>query len=184
VKTRFENKVILLTGGTGCFGRAFTRRLVREHAFRALRILSRDELKESEMRAEIQDERLRFFLGDVRDAEPLHRAMRDVDIIVHAAALKQIPAAEFNLFEAVKTNILGAQSVIDAANDCGVEKVVALSTDKAVNPVNFYGATKLCAAKIGATSFLRLHANVILPREEVREQGEPTVKAADDAIPG
>jgi NAD(P)-dependent dehydrogenase (short-subunit alcohol dehydrogenase family) len=152
VKTVFKDKIILLTGGTGSFGRAFTRRLVREHAFRALRILSRDELKQSEMRAEIQDERLRFFLGDVRDAERLHRAMRDVDFVVHAAALKQIPACEYNPFEAVKTNILGAQNIVEAAIESSVEKVVALSTDKAVNPVNLYGAIRPCAAKIGGTS--------------------------------
>lgn len=148
MQTRFKDKVILLTGGTGSFGRAFTRRLVRDHDFRALRILSRDELKQSEMQKEIQDPRLRFLLGDVRDRDRVYRAMQGVDIAIHAAALKQIPAAEYNPFEAVKTNILGAQNIIDAAIDCGVEKVVALSTDKAVNPVNLYGATKLCAEKI------------------------------------
>ncbi|MFQ5458408.1 MAG: UDP-N-acetylglucosamine 4,6-dehydratase (inverting) [Myxococcota bacterium] len=148
MQTRFKDKVILLTGGTGSFGRAFTRRLVGDHAFRALRIFSRDELKQSEMRKAIGDPRLRFLLGDVRDRERLYRAMSGVDIVIHAAALKQIPAAEYNPFEAVKTNILGAQNIIDAAIDSGVEKVVALSTDKAVNPVNLYGATKLCAEKI------------------------------------
>jgi len=148
VQTRFKDKVILLTGGTGSFGRAFTRRLVQDHDFRALRIFSRDELKQSEMRADIQDPRLRFLLGDVRDRERVYRAMQGVDVAIHAAALKQIPACEYNPFEAVKTNILGAQNVIDAAIDCGAERVVALSTDKAVNPVNLYGATKLCAEKI------------------------------------
>ncbi|MDP3938300.1 MAG: UDP-N-acetylglucosamine 4,6-dehydratase (inverting) [Deltaproteobacteria bacterium] len=148
MQTRFKDKVILLTGGTGSFGRAFTCRLVRDHDFRALRVLSRDELKQSEMRSEIQDPRLRFLLGDVRDRERVYRAMQGVDVVVHAAALKQIPACEYNPFEAVKTNILGAQNLIDAAIDCGVERVVALSTDKAVNPVNLYGATKLCAEKI------------------------------------
>jgi UDP-N-acetylglucosamine 4,6-dehydratase len=148
LKTVFQDKVILLTGGTGSFGRAFTRALVRDHAFRALRILSRDELKQSEMRADIHDERLRFLLGDVRDKERLHRAMQGVHIVVHAAALKQIPACEYNPFEAVKTNIFGAQNIIESAIDAGVEKVMALSTDKAVNPVNLYGATKLCAEKI------------------------------------
>jgi UDP-N-acetylglucosamine 4,6-dehydratase len=148
MKTAFEDKVILLTGGTGSFGRAFSRRLVRDHAFRALRIFSRDELKQSEMRSEIPDDRLRFFLGDVRDRERVYRAMHGVDLVVHAAALKQIPACEYNPFEAVRTNILGAQNLINAAIDCRVQKVMALSTDKAVNPVNLYGATKLCAEKI------------------------------------
>jgi UDP-N-acetylglucosamine 4,6-dehydratase len=148
VENRFQDKVILLTGGTGSFGRAFTRRLVQDHAFRALRIFSRDELKQSEMRAELRDDRLRFLLGDVRDRDRVYRAMRGVHLVIHAAALKQIPAAEYNPFEAVKTNILGAQNIIDAGIDCGVEKVMALSTDKAVNPVNLYGATKLCAEKI------------------------------------
>ncbi len=148
MQTRFKDKVILLTGGTGSFGRAFTRRLVADHDFRALRVFSRDELKQSEMRAENQDPRLRFLLGDVRDRERVYRAMQGVNVVVHAAALKQIPACEYNPFEAVKTNILGAQNVIDAALDCGAERVVALSTDKAVNPVNLYGATKLCAEKI------------------------------------
>ncbi len=148
MKTLFQDKVILLTGGTGSFGRAFTRALVRDHAFRALRILSRDELKQSEMRAEFKDERLRFLLGDVRDRDRLHRAMTGVHVVVHAAALKQIPACEYNPFEAVKTNILGAQNILETAIDAGVEKVMALSTDKAVNPVNLYGATKLCAEKI------------------------------------
>jgi len=148
VENRFKDKVILLTGGTGSFGRALTRRLVKDHAFKALRVFSRDELKQSEMRADIQDDRLRFFLGDVRDRERVYRAMRGVNVVVHAAALKQIPAAEYNPFEAVKTNILGAQNIIEAAIDCGAERVMALSTDKAVNPVNLYGATKLCAEKI------------------------------------
>ena len=148
MQTRFQDKVILLTGGTGSFGRAFTRRLVQDHEFRALRIFSRDELKQSEMRAEIQDPRLRFLLGDVRDRKRVYRAMQGVDVVIHAAALKQIPACEYNPFEAVKTNIMGAQNIIDAAIDCEVERVVALSTDKAVNPVNLYGATKLCAEKI------------------------------------
>jgi UDP-N-acetylglucosamine 4,6-dehydratase/5-epimerase len=144
----FENKTVLLTGGTGSFGREFTRILLSEHKPKALRIFSRDELKQSRMQAAFNDKRLRFFVGDVRDRERLYRAMRDVDIVVHAAALKQVPSCEYNPFEAVKTNILGAQNIIDACIVYGVKKVIALSTDKAVNPVNLYGATKLCAEKI------------------------------------
>jgi UDP-N-acetylglucosamine 4,6-dehydratase/5-epimerase len=148
MKRVFEGKTILLTGGTGSFGREFTRIILEKHKPKALRIFSRDELKQSRMQAAFNDERLRFFVGDVRDRERLYRAMRGVDVVVHAAALKQVPSCEYNPFEAVKTNILGAQNIIDAAIDCGVKKVIALSTDKAVNPINLYGATKLCAEKL------------------------------------
>jgi UDP-N-acetylglucosamine 4,6-dehydratase len=143
-----KDKTILITGGTGSFGREFTKIILEKHRLRALRIFSRDELKQSRMNAAFIDERLRFFVGDVRERERLYRAMQGVDIVVHAAALKQVPSCEYNPFEAVKTNILGAQNIIDASIDCGVQKVIALSTDKAVNPINLYGATKLCAEKI------------------------------------
>lgn len=140
---------ILVTGGTGSFGRAFVRRLLRERADCTIRIYSRDELKQYEMAREFgHDPRLRFFIGDVRDRDRLERALYGVDWLVHAAALKQVHLCEYNPAEAVKTNVLGAQNVIDAAIDAGVAKVVALSTDKAVNPVNLYGASKLCAEKL------------------------------------
>jgi UDP-N-acetylglucosamine 4,6-dehydratase len=140
---------ILLTGGTGSFGTAFTQRIIRDHPDTTLRIFSRDELKQSEMAARFGGaDQLRFFIGDIRNRSRLTRAMQGADVVVHAAAMKQVPACEYNPFEAVQTNILGAQHVVDAAIDSGVERVVALSTDKAVNPVNIYGATKLCAEKI------------------------------------
>lgn len=144
----FSNSTILLTGGTGSFGHAFVERVLREHQDVTIRIYSRDELKQSEMQARYNDPRLRYLLGDVRDAKRLLRASQGVDYVVHAAAMKQVPAAEYNPFEAVQTNIVGAQNIVDAAIDAGVKQVVALSTDKAVNPVNLYGATKLCAEKI------------------------------------
>jgi len=122
--------------------------LLEETEIETLRIFSRDELKQHEMRRRFPDPRLRFLIGDVRERDRLYRAMRGVDVVVHAAALKQVPVCEYNPFEAVKTNIIGAANVIDAAIDCGVERVVGLSSDKAVNPVNLYGATKLCAEKL------------------------------------
>jgi len=142
------NKIVLVTGGTGSFGRSFTHIVLSRYAPRKLIIFSRDELKQSEMQRQFDSPALRLFLGDVRDVDRLRRAMRGVDVVVHAAALKQIPSAEYNPFEAIKTNIMGAANVIDAAIDAGVDRVIALSTDKAVNPVNLYGATKLCAEKL------------------------------------
>ena len=139
---------VLLTGGTGSFGKKFVEVMLRDHDPRKLIVFSRDELKQHEMRLVFDDPRLRYFIGDVRDKERLHRAVQGVDIIVHAAALKQVPSCEYNPFEAVKTNILGASNIIDVAIDAGVEKVLALSTDKAVSPVNLYGATKLVAEKL------------------------------------
>ena len=140
---------ILVTGGTGSFGKKFIEIMMRHFKPNKIIIFSRDELKQHEMRMNgFDDPSLRFFIGDVRDKNRLKRAMRKVDIVIHAAALKQVPSCEYNPFEAVKTNVLGAQNIIDAAIDCGVKKVVALSTDKAVNPVNLYGATKLCSEKI------------------------------------
>lgn len=141
-------KTLLITGGTGSFGRNFAKHLLEHSEVKKLIIFSRDELKQSQMEKEISDERIRYFIGDVRDRDRLDRAFRGVDIVVHAAALKQVPALEYNPFEAVKTNILGSQNVIDASIDQGVGKVVLVSTDKAAMPVNLYGSTKLCAEKL------------------------------------
>lgn len=143
-----NGKTILITGGTGSLGKKLTRKILSRHSPKKIIILSRDELKQSEMQQAFTDDCLRFFIGDVRDKERLYRAFDGVDYVVHAAALKQVPAAEYNPFEAIKTNILGAQNVIDVAVDLGVKKVVALSTDKAANPINLYGATKLCSDKL------------------------------------
>jgi UDP-N-acetylglucosamine 4,6-dehydratase len=145
----WQDLTILITGGTGSFGKKFTKTMLGEYHPRKLIIYSRDELKQHEMRASGFDHpTLRYFIGDVRDGQRLRRAMHEVDIVVHAAALKQVPACEYNPLEAVKTNINGAANIIDAAIDAGVKKVLALSTDKAVNPVNLYGATKLVAEKL------------------------------------
>jgi UDP-N-acetylglucosamine 4,6-dehydratase/5-epimerase len=143
-----SDTTILLTGGTGSFGNAFVGRVLDRWPKAVVRIYSRDELKQSEMRARLDDERLRFLIGDVRDRPRMSRAAQGADVIVHAAAMKQVPACEYNPFEAVRTNVLGAQHVVDDTTDESVPRVVALSTDKAVNPVNLYGATKLCAEKI------------------------------------
>jgi len=139
---------VLLTGGTGSFGRKFAEMILSETRIKKLIIFSRDELKQHEMRSTLDDARLRYFIGDVRDRERLHRAVQGVDVLVHAAALKQVPSCEYNPFEAVKTNILGASNIIDVSIDAGVKRVLALSTDKAVNPINLYGATKLVAEKL------------------------------------
>ncbi len=141
---------ILLTGGTGSFGNAFVQSVTDRWNDAVIRVYSRDELKQSQMQERWagRSGNLRYFIGDVRDRSRMSRAAQGADILVHAAALKQVPACEYNPFEAVRTNVLGAQHVVDAAIDAGVSKVVALSTDKAVNPVNLYGATKLCAEKI------------------------------------
>ena len=142
-------KSILVTGGTGSFGRFIVRHLLAEHDPARLVVLSRDELKQYDLAAELgHDPRVRFFLGDVRDAERLWRAFDGIDVVIHAAALKQVPAAEYNPFEAIKTNIHGAQNVIDAALDRQIERVIALSTDKASSPINLYGATKLVSDKL------------------------------------
>ena len=144
-----KDKVVFVTGGTGSFGNAFIARLLEHHEPAAIRIYSRDELKQYDMQRKFEDdERLRFLLGDVRDVDRLRRATKDVDLIVHAAALKQVPACEYNPFEAVQTNINGAENIVTAAIDNRVPRVLSISTDKAVNPVNLYGATKLCAEKI------------------------------------
>ena len=144
-----EDKVILLTGGTGSFGQKFTEIALKEFNPKKIRIFSRGEFLQHQMRQKFNgDPRLRFFIGDVRDKERLYRAMNGVDIVVHAAALKQVPACEYNPIEAVKTNIDGAINIIDAALDNKIEKVIAISSDKAVQPVNLYGATKLVAEKL------------------------------------
>ena len=143
-----DESSILITGGTGSFGKAFLQEVLTNHNPRRVAILSRDELKQSEMRANFTDKRIRWFLGDIRDKDRLIRAFHGVDYVVHAAALKQVDTAEYNPFEYVQTNILGSQNVIDAAIDAGVKKVVALSTDKASSPINLYGATKLTADKL------------------------------------
>lgn len=145
----WSQQVVLITGGTGSFGRAFLKHLLRELGPKKAIVFSRDELKQHEMRVGgFSDPRLRYFIGDVRDVARLRRAMHGVDVVIHAAALKQVPACEYNPMEAVRTNVDGARNVIDAALDCGVSRVMALSTDKAVNPVNLYGATKLVAEKL------------------------------------
>lgn len=143
-----NGKTILVTGGTGSFGRTFIELALREHRPKKLIVFSRDELKQSEMQRHFQASCLRYFIGDVRDVDRLRRAMHGVDIVVHAAAMKQVPACEYNPIEAVKTNVIGAANIIEAAIDAGVQKVLAISTDKAVNPVNLYGASKLCAEKL------------------------------------
>ena len=142
-----SNKVILLTGGTGSFGRAFTK-IALQYEPKVIRIYSRDEFKQSEMQREFNDGRLRFLLGDVRDARRLHRATNGVDIIVHTAAIKQVPVAEYNPIECIATNINGAVNIIDAAINNSVEKVIAISSDKACAPANLYGATKMVMEKL------------------------------------
>lgn len=150
-----NDKSILITGGTGSFGNKFVDMIFKYYSPKRIVIYSRDEYKQfvmqhkyKEILTEEQFSKLRFFIGDVRDKERLYRAFKEIDYVIHAAALKQVPACEYNPFEAIKTNIHGAQNIIDAALDCGVKKVVALSTDKAVNPINLYGGTKLVSDKL------------------------------------
>src|SRR3984893_9466594 len=174
----WSNSSVMITGGTGSFGKKFAEIMLREYHPKKLIVFSRDELKQEEMQLHgFRDPSLRFFLGDVRDRDRLRRAMNGVDVVVHAAALKQVPACEYNPIEAVLTNVMGARNVIDAALDAGVKKVIALSTDKAVNPVNLYGATKLVAEKLfvqanaygaGATRFSCVrYGNVVGSRGSV-----------------
>ena len=147
----FDAQTILITGGTGSFGRQFAATVLERYSPKKLIIFSRDELKQFEMAEEFSPRRftcLRYFIGDVRDGSRLHIAMREVELVVHAAALKQVPTAEFNPMECIKTNVMGAQNVIDAAIASGVRQVIALSTDKAANPINLYGATKLVSDKL------------------------------------
>jgi UDP-N-acetylglucosamine 4,6-dehydratase (inverting) len=147
-----SGKAILITGGTGSFGRAFVRTVLAEYPdVKRLVVYSRDELKQFEMSQELPTEKhkaLRYFIGDVRDEDRLRRALEGIEIVVHAAALKQVPAAEYNPFECIKTNVLGAQNMVEACLDSGIKNVVALSTDKAAAPINLYGATKLCSDKL------------------------------------
>lgn len=146
-----NNKVIMITGGTGSFGKKFTEIALRRFKLKKLIIFSRDEFKQSEMSKVFPEEKysaIRYFLGDIRDRDRLYRAFDGVDYVIHAAALKQVPALEYNPMEAVKTNVIGADNIVDAAIDRGVKKVIALSTDKAVSPINLYGSTKLAAEKI------------------------------------
>lgn len=161
-----SDKSVLITGGTGSFGKAFVRTVLRRHpSIRRLVVYSRDELKQFEMSQVFSDREhpgLRYFIGDIRDESRLRRALEGVDIVVHAAALKQVPAAEYNPFECIKTNVLGAQNLIEACLDADVKRVVALSTDKAAAPINLYGATKLCSDK------LFVAANNIRGRRDIR----------------
>jgi UDP-N-acetylglucosamine 4,6-dehydratase/5-epimerase len=147
-KSMFDGKAILITGGSGSFGRRYIKTILARCKPKRIVVFSRDELKQSEMQQEIFAPALRYFLGDVRDADRLRQAMRGIDYVIHAAALKQVPAAEYNPMECIKTNVHGAENVITAALENEVEKVVALSTDKAANPVNLYGASKLASDKL------------------------------------
>ncbi len=158
----FSGKKILITGGTGSFGKKYTQKLLQNYDPAKIIIYSRDELKQFEMAQEFNAPCMRYFIGDVRDKERLIRAMEDVDYVIHAAALKHVPVAEYNPMEAIKTNINGAQNVIDAAIACGVKKVIALSTDKAANPINLYGATKLASDK------LFIAANNVVGKRDIR----------------
>lgn len=144
----FNDKVILITGGTGSFGKKYTKTILERYKPKKLIIYSRDELKQFEMQQQYNSSCTRYFIGDVRDGERLRQAMKGVDYVIHAAALKQVPAAEYNPMECIKTNVHGAENIITAAIENEVEKVIALSTDKAANPVNLYGATKLCSDKL------------------------------------
>ncbi|MFZ5998508.1 MAG: UDP-N-acetylglucosamine 4,6-dehydratase (inverting) [Nitrospirota bacterium] len=158
-----DGKVVLVTGGTGSFGKKFIDNVLKRYKPSKLIVFSRDELKQFEMQQIFSERRypsMRYFLGDIRDKERLYRAFEGVDVVVHAAALKQVPALEYNPFEAVQTNIIGAQNIINAAIDKGVKKIIVLSTDKAVGPANLYGATKLCMEKlfIAANAYAGTHA--------------------------
>jgi len=144
----FDNKNILITGGTGSFGKKYTELILQKYKPNKIIIYSRDELKQYEMSQDYNHKCMRYFIGDVRDSSRLKKAMKDVDFVIHAAALKHVPIAEYNPMECIKTNINGAQNVIDACIDNGVKKIIALSTDKAANPVNLYGATKLASDKL------------------------------------
>lgn len=193
-----RGKTVLITGGSGSFGKNFAKHILAKSKLKKVIIFSRDELKQSQMQVEMTDPRLRFFIGDVRDLPRLQRAFKGVDIVVHAAALKQVPAMEYNPFEAVKTNILGTQNVIEAAIDEGVGRVILISTDKAAMPANLYGSTKLCAEKLiiagnsySADGKTRLSAvrygNVVGSRGSIIEklivnEGAPSVLVTDERM--
>ncbi len=157
-----KNKTVFVTGGTGSFGKSFVKELIAQDEIKKLIVFSRDELKQFEMQSEITSPKLRYFLGDVRDFQRLKQATEGVDIIVHAAAIKQIEAAEYNPMEAIKTNILGAENIVNVAIQNKISRVIALSTDKAANPANLYGATKLCSDK------LMIAGNVLAGTNDVR----------------
>ena len=173
--SELQDASILVTGGTGSFGKAFIRHALDHLHPRRIVVLSRDELKQSEMRPSFPDEHIRWFLGDIRDRDRLMRAFHGVDYVIHAAALKQVDTAEYNPFEFVKTNVLGSQNVIDAAIDSGVKKVVALSTDKASSPINLYGATKLTADKlfVAANNYSKAMGDVLVRRSVRQRHGQP-----------
>ena len=189
-----NDKNILVTGGTGSFGRRFVRMVVDRYVPRRLVVFSRDEQKQYEMAAEFEGRPLRFFIGDVRDPDRLEMAMRDIDYVVHAAALKHISAAEYNPFECIKTNVNGAENVVRAALRNEVKRVIALSTDKAVNPINLYGASKLASDKIfvaannlsgtAATRFsVARYGNVLGSRGSVVQQFERLLREGADDLP-
>lgn len=190
----FDDKSVLITGGTGSFGRKYIQTILDRWNPKRIVVFSRDELKQFEMQQEFDDPRMRYFIGDVRDVERLKQAMRGIDFVVHAAALKQVPAAEYNPFECIKTNIHGAENVITAALDNDVEKVMALSTDKAANPINLYGATKLASDKLFVaannmaggkrTSFAVVrYGNVVGSRGSVVPFFRKLVKSGSDHLP-
>ena len=189
-----KNKSILITGGTGSFGNAALHFLTKKCKLKKIIIFSRDENKQFEMRKKFNQKNIRFFLGDVRDEERLSMAFQGIDVVIHAAAQKQVPAAEYNPFECIKTNINGAQSVISAAIKNNVKKVVALSTDKACNPVNLYGATKLCAEKLfvnanqlsptnGTVFSVVRYGNVIASRGSVIPFFKDLIKRGNKSLP-
>ncbi len=192
------DKTVLVTGGTGSFGQVFAKTILGRYRPKRLIVFSRDELKQSEMARDLSDPCLRYFIGDIRDLERLRRALQGVDVVVHAAAMKQVPACEYNPFEAVKTNVIGAANLIEASIDAGVKNVIALSTDKAANPINLYGATKLCAEKLfvqgnsysgsGGTSFsCARYGNVVGSRGSVvpiflDQRASKTVTVTDERM--
>lgn len=193
----FKGKTVLITGGTGSFGRCMAKRLLKEDECQKVIIFSRDEWKQWEMQQDpiFKSSKARYFLGDVRDSSRLGRALKEVHVVIHAAALKQVPAAEYNPSEFIKTNVMGSMNVIDQAIDCGVEHVIALSTDKSVNPVNLYGASKLCSdrlfvagnAYVGARGYPRMsvvrYGNVIGSRGSVIELWQSLVQQGKKQIP-
>lgn len=190
----FDNKTILITGGTGSFGKKYVKTLLERYQPKKIIVFSRDELKQFEMQQDFNQDCMRYFIGDVRDKERLNRAMRGVDFVIHAAALKQVPAAEYNPMECIKTNINGAENVIDAALNNDVEKVIALSTDKAANPINLYGATKLASDKLfvaanniagghKTTFSVVRYGNVVCSRGSVVPVFEKMINEGKDHIP-